>query len=418
MTPHRYLYGIGIILGVVAALSAIFRWTEGLSGFVAGENEVVVQVTEAVKVSMPAAVRLKGELHAVNEIDVKAPVTGKVSEIHYKTGDWVRSGAVVATLQSSELTERLRKVEATVESARSEVQQRKAQRSEAENQLQKTQEWHDRNLIPRADLERALAAMETADAQVALAESRLAQQVAMLAQSRQLLSLTRVTAPISGVVTRQVVEPGTSVKGSAAILTIGNADRVKIKLRADTKNFPSVNTGMIAEVHAENDSGISAEGKILRLESHQDGSAASPEVEIGVTSWNRKFLPGAPVIVSIPLPPAKDVALIPSSAIVETADKTYVFKLVDGRGVKIEVIVTERQNGKTTVKGLDENDQIIVAPPAELKPGSRLKISSPALSSLGSEGRILKAKTLQVEHQSAAVGRKKLPTSETDSASY
>ena len=347
MTLYYYLYSLGFILILVAAL-AIFRWTEGLSGFVAGENEVVVQVAETVKVSMPVAVLLKGELHAANEIDVNAGVTGKVSQIHYKIGDRVRSGAVVATLQSPELMERLRKVEATVESAQSEVQQRQAQRSEAEKQLQKVQEWHDRNLIPRADLERALAAMETADAQVALAQSRLAQQAAMLAQSRQLLSLTRVTAPISGVVTRKLVEPGTAVKGSAAILTIGSADRLKVRLPAGTKNLLPITTGTRAKVHAENGLGISAEGEILRVQSHHNGASANPEIEIGVLSWNRKFQLGGSVTVSILLP-AENV-LIPSSAIVETAGKTYVFKLVDGRAVKTEVTVVERQNGKTAVK--------------------------------------------------------------------
>lgn len=352
------------------------------------EYEIPVQIAQAVKVSMPVPVRLKGELHAVNEIDVNARVTGKVSEIHYKTGDWVRSGAVVATLQSPELMERLRKVEATVESARSELRQRQAQSSEAEKQLQKIQEWHDRNLIPRADLERALAAMETADAQIALAESRLAEQVAMLAQTRQLLSLTRVTAPSSGVVIRQLAEPGTAVTPSVSILAIGNADRLKVKLRAGTKNLPSVSTGMSAKVHAENDSGISAEGKILRLDSREDGATANPEIEIGVASWNRKFHPGAPVTVSILLP-AENAVLIPSSAIVEKADETYVFKLTDGRAMKTEVIVAERQNGKTVVKGLDEDDRVITDPPAALKPGSRLKISRPAVSSLGSQARIL-----------------------------
>ena len=378
MTPHR-LYGIGVILGLVAALTAIFRWTEGLSGFVTGENEVAVQVAQPVKVSMPAAVRLKGELHAINEIDVKARVTGKVSEIFYKRGDWVRSGAVVATLQSPELMERVKKAEGAVESARSEVRQRQAQTSEAEKQLQTIQEWHDRNLIPRADLDRALAAMETADAQIALAESRVAEQVAMLAQSRQLLSLTRVTAPISGVVTRKLVEPGTAVTGSAAILTIGNADRLKVKLRPGTKNLSSISTGMSAKVHAENGLGISAEGKILRVENHQNGAAANPEIEIGVTSWNQKFQLGGSVTVSIAVP-ADNAVLIPSSAIVETADQTYVFKLVDGRAVKTEVIVAERHNGKTAVQGLDENDRVIMEPPATLKPGSRLKISLPAVS--------------------------------------
>jgi hypothetical protein len=103
---------------------------------------------------------------------------------------------------------------------------------------------------------------------------------------------------------------------------------------------------------------------------------------------------------------------------VETAGKTYVFKLVDGRAVKVEVMVAERQNDKTAVKGLDENDRIIVEPRAALKPGTRLKISRPAVSSLGYGAVILKAKTLQVEDQSAAVARKKYFTSETDSASY
>ena len=337
------------------------------------EYQIPVQIAQTVKVSTQVAVLLKGELHAANEIDVNAGVTGKVSQIHYKIGDRVRSGAVVATLQSPELMERLRKVEATVGSAQSEVQQRQAQRSEAEKQLQKVQEWHDRNLIPRADLERALAAMETADAQVALAQSRLAEQAAMLAQIRQLTSLTRVNAPISGVVTRKLVTPGTSVNASAAILSIGSADRLKVRLPAGTKNLLSISTGTSAKVHAEDGLGISAEGEILRVESHHNGAAANPEIEIGVLSWNRKFQLGTSVTVSILLP-AENV-LIPSSAMVETADKTYVFKLVDGRAVKVEVMVAERQNDKTAVKGLNENDLIIVEPPAALKPGSRLKIS-------------------------------------------
>jgi membrane fusion protein, multidrug efflux system len=230
----------------------------------------------------------------------------------------------------------------------------------------------------------------------------------MLAQIRQLTSLTRINAPISGVVTRKLVEPGTAVNASAAILSIGSADRLKVRLPAGTKNLPPITTGTSAKVHAENGLGISAEGEILRLESHHNGAAANPEIEIEVLSWNRKFQLGTSVTVSILLP-AENV-LIPTSAMVETADKTYVFKLVDGRAVKVEVMVAERQNDKTAVKGLDENDLIIVEPPAALKPGSRLKISRPAVSSLGYGAPILKAKTLRVEDPSAAVaGKNTLP---------
>jgi HlyD family secretion protein len=387
MSKLPWIYG-AVAASLVAGAAILNRTSlRPLALLGVDEHEIPVQVAQAVKVSMPIAVRLKGELHAANEIDVKAGVTGKVSQIHYETGDWVRSGAVVATLQSPELTERLRKVEATVESAQSEVQQRQAQRSEAEKQLQKIKEWHDRNLIPRADLERALAAMETADAQVALAQSRLAEQAAMLAQSRRLTSLTRVTAPISGVVTRKLVEPGTAVTGSATIVTIGSADRLKVRLPAGTKNLLSISTGTSAKVHAENGLGISAEGEILRVESHHNGAAANPEIEIGVLSWNRKFQLGGSVTVSILLP-AENV-LIPSSAIVETADKTYVFKLVDGRAVKIEVTVIERRNSKTAVSGLDEGDRVIMEPPPALKPGNRLKVSRPAVSWLGDEARIV-----------------------------
>jgi RND family efflux transporter MFP subunit len=387
MSKLPWIYG-AVAASLVAGVAILNRTSlRPLALLGVDEHEIPVQVAQAVKVSMPIAVRLKGELHAANEIDVKAGVTGKVSQIHYETGDWVRSGAVVATLQSPELTERLRKVEATVESAQSEVQQRQAQRSEAEKQLQKIKEWHDRNLIPRADLERALAAMETADAQVALAQSRLAEQAAMLTQSRRLTSLTRVTAPISGVVTRKLVEPGTAVTGSATIVTIGSADRLKVRLPAGTKNLLSISTGTSAKVHAENGLGISAEGEILRVESHHNGAAANPEIEIGVLSWNRKFQLGESVTLSIVVP--AENLLIPSSAIVKTADKTYVFKLVDARAVKTEVTLVERQNGKTAVNGLDENDRIIVEPPPALKPGSRLKIFPPAVSSLGDQSRIL-----------------------------
>ena len=44
---------------------------------------------------------------------------------------------------------------------------------------------------------------------------------------------------------------------------------------------------------------------------------------------------------------------------------------------------------KLLSSGLDEGDRVIMEPPAALKPGSRLKISRPAVSSLGDEARIV-----------------------------
>jgi RND family efflux transporter MFP subunit len=380
MTKHRWLYG-AVSASVLAGAAATLYWTERRApSWVVHEHAIPVQVARAVKGLMPSVIQLGGELHPINEIAVNTRVSGRVTQVYYKVGDWVPSGAVIASVHSRELAERLEILQIATEAARADLREKEAQLVEAENQLEKTRDLYERNFIARRELDQARSALESANAQLALSKSRLAEQDAMLVQGRQLLSLTRVRAPISGVIIRRMVDPGSTVRSSVAILTIGNAEKVKVKIRGGTKDLSFVSAGMRAKVEAENGLGISAEGKILRIENRPDGAAVNTEIDIEVSSWNRKFQPGGSVTVSIPLQTPENVVWIPGAAIVETADKTYLFKLVDGRAVKTEVTVADRQSGRVAVKGLEEGDRVIVEPPASLKPDSRLKILAPVVS--------------------------------------
>jgi RND family efflux transporter MFP subunit len=368
---------IVLAIGAVAASGYFFLSANPavLSKWSGGDREIAVRVALVRRHSLPAMIRLAGELSPVQEADIVSRLAGKVAEVRFKVGDAVSAGAIVAIIQAGALVARTTELDVALDAARKDHKSSEELAMRADKQLAQSREWYRQNLIARRDLEQAETAAETTRAQAELARANLAQQEAMLAQVRTLQSLTRLSAPFSGVVTRRWLEPGAGVGESAPVLTIANLSKLKIAAKFADPHSEEIHAGMKVEISSAEAPSKTFGGKIIRVEPETDGDKQIRRIDIEVENFQQSLRSGTAAQALIALEKQEVVLLVPRTAVVSLDGKTYVFKSVDGRAVRQDVrLGVEHGEDVVIEQGIKDGESIIVDNQASLKPNSPIRV--------------------------------------------
>ena len=346
-----------------------------LSKWSGGDREIAVRVALVRRDSLPVVIRLSGVLSAAQEANIVSRLVGKVLEVRFKVGDSVPAGAVVAIIHAGALVARTTELDLALDAARKDHKSSEELAIRADKQLAQSREWYRQNLIARRDLEQSKTAAETTRAQAELARANLAQQDAMLAQVRTLQSLTRLSAPFSGMVTRRWREPGAGVGESDPVLSIANLRKLKITAEFSGPHAEDIHAGMKVEISSAEVPGKTFWGKIVRVESGTDGDKQIRRIDIEVENFQESLRPGTAAQALIALEKQEEVLLVPRTAVVSLNGKTYVYKSVDGRAVRQDVILG-LEHGEDVVieKGIKDGESIVVDNQESLKPNSPIRV--------------------------------------------
>ena len=317
-------------------------------------------IVHARRAPLAGELKLVGELLPVEQVEVISRLAGKVNEVRFKAGDWVPAGTVVAIIRADDLAARLVRHEAGVRAAESDLRARERERAEAEKLLVTGRDLARRDLIARREVEEAEATMATAHAEADLARAHLAQRQAMLAQAQALRSLTRLTAPISGQVTRRNLEPGAAIGEGGAVLTLTGLDNFKFAAAVSRADAFGVSVGAKARVSTAALPNKIFAGQISRVSPDESGANQLTEVEIEVHSPQRLLRAGMMVEATIELSTPKDALFIPRAAVISRHDSSYVYKVDAGRVVRQAVVVGPVKGGEIAVLfGLSDGDSIV-----------------------------------------------------------
>lgn len=300
----RSYWVLAAVLAFLGAATFFARWwavpdTPGRSRLVKANP-----ATQALAETKPLALRLTGELAALNAIDVRSTLAGRVSAIRFKTGERVRANSIVAIVEPSNGLQSLGALEAALQRAQDDWTKKKEQAAAIESELARAEEWQREDLIARRDLEQTNAQADLARARLRLAQARVAQQQAMLAQRRALERQARILAPIAGVVVHRWLDVGATVNEAAAILRIADVDRLKLISRISAPEATEVRAGMTALVTTAAAPGKTFFGKVARV-SHASDTPEETEIEIEVSSGGG-LRPGTVVEATVGSNPGED----------------------------------------------------------------------------------------------------------------
>jgi RND family efflux transporter MFP subunit len=380
---------LSLLLIVLLGSIAYFLNSHTADGTAAsGLREVPVRVKQARRISFPLTVTTAGELRPVKEAEIVSKFSGKVTELRVKPGDFVTAGSVVAVVRSEDLEQRVARIEASVAKAAQDLRDIKNELAQAEQRLAHNREIFARELIARRDVEQTQTMVETVRAQAELAAAHLAQQRSMLMQVRGLQDLTRLTAPISGTVSRVRIKKGDSVSEAGAVLTLASLNSLKLTVSLNhigAAGLRPKSKVLISNISNPNSRDLSAEGEIVRIGPDKSGSAETSEIDIHVDNPNKYFRPGMLVEATIDLGMRQSSIWIPRSAVILVDGGSYVFKIANGRAVHQKVVLgPEKGEGIAILEGVQEGELLILEL-ANIGSGTRVKAIVDARVSPGPE---------------------------------
>lgn len=247
-----------------------------------GSDHTEVEVAKVERTDLVSRVTANGKIEAKRKVDLSAHVMGQIVNLAVREGDVVEKDAFLLQIDKTQLEASAAGAAASLEALLADRAAAVAAAREAELIYERAQKSFSDNLIPRADLERAAASLQTAQANLGASERRIDQARASLAGARDTLSKTTIRSPMSGIVTALPVEEGevavigTMNNPGTILLTISDMSLVEAVMEVDETDIPSVQIGQKAEVTIDAFPGRTFEGIVTEVSS-------SPRQALGAT---------------------------------------------------------------------------------------------------------------------------------------
>src|SRR5881296_72498 len=203
-----------------------------------------------------AAVTASGKIQPKKKVDVSADITGRITRIAVREGDFVKQGQFLIQIDPTIYEANLQQAAATMASAQAAAVQAKANQDQSERALRSTKELHTQspNLISQEQLEQAQTAFDIAEANLNAAQHQVDQARAAVQSARDNLRKTTLVAPMTGRVTRLAVEegevavPSTFSKDIGLLLTVSDLSVIQAKVKVDETDVVRVHLGDSVEV--------------------------------------------------------------------------------------------------------------------------------------------------------------------------
>lgn len=274
-----------------------------------------VEATQARTGSLPLVERLSGTVWAENQIILYPEVSGRIAEVFVDNGQNVTAGQPLVRLSDESAREQVRQAEAGLRIEEARLRQSNAALAEVEAQANRIQSLSDRNLVTEVELETISAQRESAAADVELAQARVEQASSNLAEREDALTKTIIKAPIAGMVGTRDAEIGMQVTPSTRLFTIGNLDRVTVRIDLTDSMLDYIEVDQSVRVYASNHDTPPLTGNLTRISPFLNPVARSTEAEIELANTGRRLQPGMFVPVDILYGESRQATLIPSSAL-------------------------------------------------------------------------------------------------------
>jgi multidrug efflux system membrane fusion protein len=353
-------------------------------------------------VTIPAV----GTAEPLATVEIRAQVTGQLSEVHFREGQDVQKGAPLFTLDA-------RPFQAALQQAQAVLARDSAQAKNAQSQRARYEDLFNRGLIPRDQY-------ETQMANATALEATLAGDQAQIENARLNLQYTRIVAPISGRTGALNVHAGDLVRANdtAPLVVINQVAPIYVSFSVPGRYLPDIRRFQAQQplrleariqpggtpgapqtappapgaLPAAGTDGASlplldpsardsiASGTVSFIDNSVDPTTGTIRMRGTFANANHALWPGLFVQVTLVLRNDPAAIVVPAAAVQVSQAGQYVFVVKPDRTVEVRNVTVERQQGEEMViaKG--------IAPGEEVVTDGQLRLTTGATVSTGTRG--------------------------------
>lgn len=319
-----------------------------------------------------------GTVTPVYSVTVTSRVVGQLMTVHYREGQLVKKGDLLAEVDG-------RPYRAVLEQAEGQLARDRAILKNAYIDLDRYKQIYSEKAIPQQTLATQEATVEQSEGIVRIDQGNLD-------AAKVNVEYTQIVAPISGRVGLRLVDPGNIVQanGTAGIATITQLQPITV-IFTMAEDYLSEVVSELGRGHKlrvdaldRSNSTELAQGTVLTIDNSIDANTGTVRVRASFANRDGRLFPNEFVNARLLVKTLNNVNLIPTAAIQRNSEEAYVYVVGQDNAVKSHKIKIATTDGNTAaVTGVNAGDRLVVDGFDRLQDGVKVSVrpESPATQS-------------------------------------
>lgn len=342
---------IAVILAVLLiVVFVLFRNRQKLEDKLAGNIALIptVSVSPVERKQISENLSLVGTITANLDVMVVSETVGRVEVVKAQVGDHVSAGSILVQVDDELKLANFKTAEVNYEKSKKD--------------LQRYESLFNTKAVSENEIESARLGCKAAEAQYLVAKRQY--------------NDTRITSPISGIVTSRLVDRGTMVQPGTPIANVVDISKLKVTVNVAEKDVFKLKTGDKVDITTDIYPGVTFMGKIDNISSKSDESHTY-RIEIGLdNSKENPLKAGMFARLIFPLTNQKDILVIPRECLMGSRRTPQVY-VIENNIAKVRDILlgTEAGTYLEVLKGLNEGEIVVNNGQNNLVDGITVKIA-------------------------------------------
>jgi membrane fusion protein, multidrug efflux system len=342
----------------------------GRRGF---SGPVTITTATATKDDIGVYLNAIGTVTAVYTDSITAQVTGVITTVHYKEGQYVRKGDPLIDIDA-------RPYEAQVIQAEGALERDQNLLAQAQMDLQRYKDAWARNSIPRQTL-------EDQEKIVLQDQGTVKNDQGTLQYDQVQVVYCHITSPIDGRVGLRLVDPGNLVTANATttLVVITQTQPITVVATISEDDLASVmsqphhGVGLPLDAWDRTNQKKLATGKVTSFDNQIDTTTGTVKLRASYDNKHGELYPNEFVNTRLLVKTLHNQILLPSSAIQHNGNTAFVY-LIQNDQANVQTVKTGvSDGGKTAVEGVNAGEVVADSSFEKLQNGAKVTISKTPL---------------------------------------
>jgi RND family efflux transporter MFP subunit len=375
------------------------KWTAGaavavgiavLAAFRSATAPVTVDtanVTSAFPSQSFTVLNATGRVVAWRKAAISTKATGRLEWLGVQEGSRVKSGEVIARLESLDVAAARDSAQAALNAAKANLEQGEAEMRDAESAYRRAQDLYAKKFISESALDTAKARAEKARAAVSSLRAAIGVAEANVRSASVSVEQTLIRAPFDGIVLTKnanvgdIITPFSSAADSkGAVVNMADMDTLEVEADVAESSIGKIRVGMPTEVQLDAYPELRLLGEVSRVVPTVDRSKATLLVKVAFREKDTRALPDMSAKVGFleRFPEAnerKAVTAVRPEAVTKRGERSVLFVLdKDNRVKETPVKVARKLGDLVEVEGVKAGDRVALSPPDKLRDGATVAL--------------------------------------------
>lgn len=310
-----------------------------------GPPPSVVEATLAKEQSIAPTLWVPGTVISRFDSNIASETNGIITSI-VEVGEKIEQGQLLAKVNDQQLVLQLRHDEA-------DLKKLEAQRQHAQKQLERSKTLSKTDSASQSQIDELTMQRDVLLQDIELAKVRLA-------QTQYLNNRTNILAPFSGVVVERFQNTGEYLAIGEEVLRLVSTEELEVSVRAPVESSQFVLAGQTVPVKNKRQEVFTQVRNLVPV-----GDIRSRMLEVRIHLLDNNWVIGEPVEVALNNGPQQIETVVPRDALVLRNDSVYIFKVIDGRATKIDVVPGIGDASNIAIHGKVKPGDLIITRGAE-----------------------------------------------------